>query len=136
MLNFNNMRKKPVYLWAAAAVWMGVIWGLSSIPGDGFPEIRWGGIFLSIAAHFVMYFILAGLLYYAIREGNEKLPERRIFLIVFAVTVSYGILDEFHQSFTPDRSPSVGDVTVDAAGTLCFFAIAWIRMRSVGGKGR
>jgi VanZ family protein len=130
------MKKKTACLWAAAVVWMGVIWGLSSIPGDGFPEIGWGGNFLSIAAHFVMYFILAGLLYYAIREGNKALPERRMFLIVFAVTVSYGILDEFHQSFTPGRSPSVRDVAVDAAGALCFLAIAWIRMRSVGGKGR
>jgi len=130
MRNFNNIRKKPAYLWVSVVVWMGVIWGLSSIPGDGFPEIGWGGNFLSIAAHFVIYFILAGLLYYAMREWKEILPVGRIFLIVFAVSVSYGILDEFHQLFTPGRSSSIGDVGVDVTGTLCFLAIVWKKMRS------
>jgi hypothetical protein len=38
--------------------------------------------------------------------------------------VSFGVADEFHQSFVPRRHPSAGDVAADGAGSAAGLALA------------
>ena len=43
----------------------------------------------------------------------------------------YAVSDEFHQGFTPGRTPAVSDVLLDGAGAAAG-ASAWARRRQKG----
>ena len=44
--------------------------------------------------------------------------------IAFVLTVLYGVSDEAHQAFVPDRTPSLADVGLDAAGAMLGVGLA------------
>ncbi len=52
-------------------------------------------------------------------------------LIIFAGLVGgcYGVTDEWHQSFTPERDPNAADAAVDLAGALAGASI-WAKKNS------
>lgn len=79
---------------------MAGIFYLSSRPGEtvGLPA-PWDKL-----AHFLAYALLGFLLGLG-REGQA-----------FGVAALYGLLDEFHQSFTPGREVSLLDFLADALG--------------------
>ena len=71
-------------------------------------------------AHFSEYFVLAMLLYRALRarpSGWRGLP------LAFAISLAYAVSDEFHQRFVPGRTPSHWDVGIDAVGSLTALAV-------------
>ena len=50
----------------------------------------------------------------------------------FGVTaLAYGLTDEFHQSFVPDRNGRLDDVVTDAIGAAIGVAVAWIVLNAV-----
>jgi VanZ family protein len=63
-------------------------------------------------AHFSEYAILAFLAARAFRTS------RRWFWISVALIVVYALLDEYHQTFVPSRTPSIYDSFIDMAGGL------------------
>ena len=42
------------------------------------------------------------------------------------IAAGYGVLDEFHQSFVPGRSPDVFDALADVLGASLFLLTLWI----------
>jgi len=42
----------------------------------------------------------------------------RWFLISLILVVTYALIDEYHQSFVPTRTPSIWDSLIDIAGGL------------------
>jgi hypothetical protein len=115
--------------WFAALAYMGGIFWLSSVPGEELPLPQF---FLSDKlAHFFTYAGLGVLI--ALRAGlRDKLLGKPVNRwtkgggIALAVGLSYALFDEFHQSFTPNRSPSGWDFAADAAGILLGF---WLMRR-------
>lgn len=106
--------------WILVAVWAGVIFGMSSIPGSNVPG-RFGPL-----AHFIEYTVLGGLVFYAL------LPEVRPSHAAWAALVlssAYAISDEFHQSFVPMRTPDPVDWLVDTAGATLAVSIGWLLAR-------
>jgi len=89
--------------------WMAVLFLQSSIPGPNIP-IKIDVIGWDKLVHIVLYCILAILAYKAF--GNK--PNRVWIVVIFCII--YGISDEFHQSFVPERYPSVADVVADSIG--------------------
>ncbi len=76
--------------------------------------------------HFIEYGFLAFLLYRAFRAGRGPAWNKPKALQAAAVAVAYGFLDEFLQSFVPNRFGSPFDWAVDTAGILAVIAaIAW-----------
>lgn len=79
---------------------------------------------VTITIHFLEYAALAALLLRAClpdRQAAQPLqkPHRfRVFIALWMVASLYGALDEFHQSFVPNRTASVEDWAVDASGAL------------------
>jgi lipopolysaccharide/colanic/teichoic acid biosynthesis glycosyltransferase/VanZ family protein len=73
--------------------------------------------------HFVEYGFLAFLLYRAFRAGRRPFWSKRTASLAAAAAVAYGFLDEFLQSFVPNRSGSPFDWAVDTAGILCAVAL-------------
>ncbi len=80
--------------------------------------------------HFVEYGFLAFLLYRAFRAGRGPLWSRRAGVLAAALAIGYGFLDEFLQSFVPNRWGSPFDWAVDTAGILTTVAaLAWAGSR-------
>ena len=69
-------------------------------------------------AHFTEYAILAFLAARAFRTSPRPAIRQRWFLICATLIVVYALLDEFHQSFVPSRTPSIYDSLIDIAGGL------------------
>ncbi len=122
--------------WALCVLWMAFIYMMSATPGDvsaaesgllttvvlrvfsfvfGSESIVDAGkveFFIRKAAHMTEYAILFILWHRALRLSGARHPA----LCAFAVCVLYAAADEFHQSFTPGRGPSLTDVAIDSAG--------------------
>ena len=104
--------ESAVLRWLPALGWMTLIFWFSSqsdLPRASIPVLE---LLLKKGAHLGVYAVLAILLAYAIavpRYGRR---------VAFALAVLYAISDEFHQSFTPGRTPHAADVLIDAAGAL------------------
>lgn len=46
-------------------------------------------------------------------------------VVAWLLTTGYGVSDEFHQSFTPGRSPDPADVVADAVGATVAVVFCW-----------
>ncbi len=141
------MRKKRALRWsltAAAVLWMGVIFYMSSKTGAASNDLSSGitgavqRIFLRgwnqysgdeftlrmeclnylirKAAHFTEYAILGGLISAALYQWFPKFRVSVWFSCILGML--YAVSDEFHQSFVDDRSMQVFDVCIDTAGVL------------------
>lgn len=129
--------------WAPAAVWMGVIFVMSAMPGDVSGEQS--GTLMRLLMS-VLSFVLgkeaaAGispdLIHLLIRKGahmteyavlfflNRRALKiegaRRPGLLALVLCALYAATDEFHQGFVAGRGPSVVDVGIDTLGA----GIAW-----------
>jgi VanZ family protein len=112
---------KPFYYALLTIAWMSFIFFLSSLPSNLIsPDIVALDVIKKVL-HVVIFGILA-VLYLVTLKGEKPLIETslRIFLLSLFLAVTYAITDEYHQSFTPGRHPSVKDVVVDAFGALAF----------------
>jgi len=75
----------------------------------------------------VMHFLAYGLLsILTLRDLQEEKPfwsAPKIRLIAILFSSLYGLSDEFHQSFVPERFASIGDFIADCCGSIvgCIF---------------
>ena len=105
------------YWWVAAAVWAAGIVALSSVPGQNLPSTGFDGA--DKLFHFAEFAVLALLLGRAWR-----------FLPAALFVIAFGVVDEFHQSLTENREPSVYDGLADALGAVAGAALAhWLQRR-------
>jgi VanZ family protein len=90
---------------------MGVIFFVSSVPGDHLPSHMWDKL-----AHLLAYAGL-GILFLLPLCGGRLLQLRgATAAMAVLLTTLYGAFDEVHQAFTPDRSPDVRDLVADCLG--------------------
>jgi VanZ family protein len=131
-------RTRVVAAWALVAVWMAVIFLLSS---DQFSEantaawiaaipligafrpspahIEAGNLIVRKCAHFVEYAILSMLTFRALRALRPRLGARRLLVLAVLIAAAYASLDELHQwLWTQTRTGSVMDVLLDSVGAL------------------
>ncbi len=114
-----------VAAWVAANVWLS---SQSTVPVPGVPGIDKG-------LHAIEYAILAFLLARAIFPRLRRLPAARRWAIVVIGCFLYGIFDEAHQAFVPNRSCDPLDVVADASGAL-LLALALLALRRQPWLGR
>jgi len=94
---------------------MASIFLLSSISGPTIDYIGLGREAYHINGHFILFFMLCLSFY----KPTKSIP------ISIALTVLYGVLDEFHQSFILYRSSSFFDVVVDSFGAVLAALVLW-----------
>jgi VanZ family protein len=104
-----------------AVLWAAVLFGLSS--QSSLPTISTLPQFDKVE-HLGAYGILGMLVFRAL--GAYGVPRRRALGFTFVIGALYGISDEFHQSFTPNRSPEVADAVADAIGSVLGGAGWWV----------
>ena len=140
------MTKKRLWRFLPACVWYGVIWFFSSQTGAESQEVSDSvlglvgydiqshpfaalSILLSFlvrkAAHMGVFFVLTGLLYWALKG----MPKWRGWTALGLCAV-LAALDECHQLFVPGRSGKWQDVCIDTLGGACFL-VALFLLRTV-----
>lgn len=143
----KNNETKPkrtlviVMRWALVVLWAAVIFFMSSNSGSNLNDDL--GIFsqiyqslnefqesilgpdvdiLSPLAHFTEYAILSFLLVNALWQ---HMPLKKACLVAIACASIYGITDEFHQYFIPERMSDPVDWVVDTLGAALGSAVAY-----------
>jgi len=116
--------------WFAALVYMAGIFVLSSIPGEELPLPQFP--LSDKLAHFITYGLLGILI--AFRSGLTnalrgrtaaiRSPLTKGGWIAPAIGIVYAALDEFHQSFVPNRTLSIADFAVDVVALVLGFWLA------------
>jgi VanZ family protein len=106
--------------WGPVALWAAVLVLLSSVPGTDLPPLPGQSDKL---LHAAVYAILGALWLRGLRLTWPCWGRARAVLIAAILSALFGISDEFHQAFTPRRTPDWHDLLADAIGGLIG---AWI----------
>ena len=103
------MRSAPVRVLAPLAM-MAAIFYFSAQPFDG-PELAWWEVAIRKLGHIAGYAVLTYLWWWAL-VGRVGRP----LLLAAVISLLYACSDEFHRTFTDNRSGTVMDVGIDAVG--------------------
>ncbi|MEM7311128.1 MAG: VanZ family protein [Planctomycetota bacterium] len=120
-----------------AVLWAGFVWSLSGGPPPEVPLTAFWSYVLNLA-HAPLFAVFAVLLALALpRTGERGWPALggRERALVLAAVLGYGVVDEWHQSFRPDRVASWTDVVTDLAGAASTLAVAAYVARFRAGAG-
>ncbi|WP_322797304.1 VanZ family protein [Tepidiforma sp.] len=109
----------------ALIAWAALIFILSSFPNPPGPRVTEPR---AILAHVVMYAVLGYLAAHALAARRGRF-DRWHALAAWLFAVAYGISDEFHQSFVPNRHATALDVLADAVGAAIGVLAARIALR-------
>ncbi len=116
-------KKRLFKYWLPVVLWSSVIFMFSSLPTNRTSQIYWQDFIVKKTAHIVEYAIFTLLLYRALMESGIEKKKAGIYSIFLAIL--YGASDEFHQSFTPGREPTVRDVIFDTIGAVSIIYYIW-----------
>jgi VanZ family protein len=111
-------------------LWAAVLFLLSSAPDLPGPSwVPYG----DKVAHLGLYGILGGSLAWGRESSGRGVPHA----LLIVLGVLYGLSDEWHQSFVPGRTPSLGDLAADGVGVLVGYAggFSFLTRRSAEGRG-
>lgn len=101
-------------MWCATGAWATLIFIMSAKPGSQIP-----GRFSEVA-HFTEYLVLGMLLFGALKTSGW----RRAALLALVAASLYGVTDEIHQAFVPQRTPDPMDWVIDSLGAGAGVALA------------
>jgi VanZ family protein len=90
---------------------MALIFYLSSVPGGSISIPVWDKLI-----HLTVYAVLGVAFLLPMAGGRWSRIGVRSAALAVVLSVLYGVADEIHQSFTPDRTPDVMDLFADAIG--------------------
>lgn len=127
----DSPRMLPAWLAVGAPLAvMAAIFFLSS--RSKLPDLDGGRDLQSVAGHFFAYAALGATLSLLLRWLGWNTVNALLAAIVLATL--YGVTDEFHQSFVPNRSPDPKDLLVDFLGATAGALIAMRCMDWWGGS--
>lgn len=131
ILTFLRMKQRIhhfFWFWLPPLGYMAAIFYVSSLPN---PQI--GGETPDYVLHALEYFLLALLLIrllllqHLLKSKGEDLNRWHLVCLLGAfIAISYGITDEFHQYFVPNRHCSLHDVVADAFGAFLAYTAAML----------
>jgi VanZ family protein len=108
--------------WGPSIIIMILIFIASGTPGEELPDFGGFDFDVKKGGHMTGYAMLAASFLYAL-AGSQRLTKR---ILAFSVILAglYAMTDEFHQMFTPGRTPSWIDVSIDTVGAT-IGALLW-----------
>lgn len=108
--------------WYPVLLWMAIIFTFSSYSGSAISNFDLLDFFIKKSIHLIEYAILWYLTKKALVE-TTTLSNHQTTLLSFLIIILYAGSDEFHQSFSPSRHPSIRDVIIDATGATISYLI-------------
>lgn len=116
---------------AATVAYCAFIFYLSAQSDPPKPDIGFDIPGLDKLAHAVLFGCLAGVVSIGLRRSNASIAPKFQFYAPIAFAVLYGVTDEIHQVFVPERTFELLDLVADAAGAfglqLVLCGIVWKR---------
>lgn len=106
-----SANRRPRCLWAPVALYMALIFGLSSI--SQLPQLPEGS---DKNLHALLYSGLGALLVRALAGGWRAHITLMTAITATGISALYGVSDEFHQRFVPLRQVESLDVLADSIG--------------------
>lgn len=101
--------------WWPAFGWAGFVFILSAIPGTQLPNVP--GAQIDKVVHAAIYVVMGLLCLRGVRRASALTGGRAV-IMAACIAALYGVTDELHQIFTPNRSPDWHDAVADAVGGL------------------
>lgn len=120
---YDHKISKFVIFWLPVILWMCVIFMFSAHPTGSASQVHWQDFVVKKMAHITEYAILTVLLFRAFRSTGMQKRQAAKYALVLAVI--YAATDEFHQSFTPGREPTIRDVIIDTIGATLSVILLW-----------
>ena len=109
--------------WLPFVVWAGVIFTFSANPATPTSQINWQDFIVKKTAHIIEYAVFTTLLYRVLlKSGFDRVKAGYTAL---AIAFLYGSTDEYHQSFTPGRMPTIRDIIFDTLGAGAAIYLIW-----------
>ena len=108
--------KHLIKFWMPVLVYLVLIFVLSSSPRLVFAETEIP--FFDKFLHTIEYAVLGFLLIRGLKNSRLWLSDGSFILLTVVLATLYGISDEFHQHFVPNRIASLGDVFFDCLGSV------------------
>jgi VanZ family protein len=109
---------------------MAFIFTASSVPGTQLPGHLWDKL-----VHLLVYALLGILFILPLAEGRWQGVTAKAAVGAVMLSLLYGISDELHQAFTPNRTPDVMDVVADTLGAAAGVAAVLLVARLRAGYG-
>ncbi len=106
-------RGAPLIFWLPVIICMSAIFYFSSLPGQAIPAIFTGQ---DIVFHLMVYAVLGFFVSRALKHTGDNPLRIKIIMLTILFCLVYGVSDEFHQSFVPNRCMTVADVGIDVLG--------------------
>lgn len=111
---------------------MALIFVVSSIPMTALPI---GGVpFKDKGVHFVEFGVLGFLVMRACLMTWPRVAVLRVATFAVGTTVLWGLLDELHQAYVPNRSAEAFDLLADALGAVCGVVFTALAQRWAAAK--
>ncbi|MGA2263200.1 MAG: VanZ family protein [Acidobacteriota bacterium] len=114
--------------WGPSLLMMALIFMASGTAGSDLPKFGIWNFIVMKGGHLVGYALL-GVSYLHGIAGHKGM-NRGALLAAIVLAGLYAVTDEFHQSFTPGRTPSAVDVGIDTIGAA-LGAVIWAWARSL-----
>ena len=109
-------KKHVIRFWLPVLGYLALIFVLSSLSAPIFAETTVP--FLDKFFHTIEYALLGFLFIRGLRNSRLLLSNAKFILLAVALSTLYGISDEFHQYFVPNRSASLIDILFDCIGSV------------------
>ena len=112
--------RRGLWLWGPVALWMALIFAVSSMSAPPSPLPSHDKV-----EHFVAYGGLGALAMRAAAGGTLSGLGGGAAVAAWLIATGYGISDEYHQSFVPNRSSDPADALADAGGAATAVLGLW-----------
>ncbi|MBX3177340.1 MAG: VanZ family protein [Candidatus Hydrogenedentes bacterium] len=113
--------------YAAILCYCGLIFWISSRPVPELSGPKFPG--QDKLLHLMAYGVLAGLVSLGLHRSGRAYAPRLLYWIPVLVSALYGVSDEIHQYFVPDRTFSFGDMAANLTGALLASAVCLLFFR-------
>lgn len=118
---FGRGAGRLVWLWGPVAVSMAVIFGLSDMPSPPKSPVPVS----DKTEHVVGYGMLGAVTARATAGGTLAGLTGGAAVAAWAIATLYGVSDEYHQSFVPERTADPWDLLADATGAAVCISALW-----------
>lgn len=107
--------------WQFTAMWTAIVLILSLLPGHSFPKVEFN--FIDLVVHFVMYALMAFLLYFSLFNTIQQRGFHVIFKLWVAMVFFGAIIEILQETVAINRCFSGYDILFNAIGAAFIFIL-------------